>query len=342
MLKDFLSRGKKTLQVDLKNPEGVKVMEKLCKKADVLIDPFRAGVMERIGLGPDHLMNLNNKLIYARLTGYGQQGPMAKRAGHDINYLAISGVLSLLGDPRPSPPKAPINLLADFGGGGLSCALGICLAIIERNKSGTGQVVDANMVEGVRYLSSFLHYSRNDQSQVASIMWPNKSERGVNLLDGGAQFYSVYETKDAKYMAVGALEPQFFYLLLKGLGIEESKYQPGVIDDQMKKELTEIFKTKTQQEWINIFENTDACVSPVLSYEDASDYHHNKISQSTASDGSPIPAPRLSRTPGIVRSEEGSIENLSYFLKELGLDSDEIEKLLSNGIVKNPDIRSKL
>lgn len=318
------------------------MVEKVCTKADVLIDTFRPGVMERLGLGPDHLMALNRKLIYARLTGYGQQGPLAKRAGHDINFLAISGVLSLLGDAKPNLPKPLMNLHADFAGGSLTCALGICLALFERNQSGLGQIIDANMVAGTRYLSSFLYYSRNDRSAIAQYIWPQRDERGRNLLDGGAPFYSIYETKDGKFMAVGALEPQFFYLLLQGLGLDQDKYQYGLINEEMRQEFVNIFKSKTQQEWTEIFDNVDACVTPILSYDEANNYDHNKISKLSNDDGSPRPAPILSRTPGTNDNASDNIECLSDFLKRFDIRSDESENYISSGVVKKPGPESKL
>lgn len=340
IIKDFLTRGKQTLQVDLKSPQGVKVVEKLCSKADVLIDPFRAGVMERLGLGPETLIHLNKRLIYARLTGYGQYGPLSKVAGHDLNYLAISGVLSLLGSPKPGLPQAPVNFLADFAGGSLTCALGICMALLERNQSGLGQVIDANMTEGSRYLSTFMHFSRNDESPMAKLIWPQKSERSRNLLDGGAAFYSVYETKDGLYMAVGAIEPQFFDELCKILGIDRNKFSPGLLDSDddgaLRKELTRIFKSKTRDEWSKIFYQKDACVTPVLNYEEASDYEHNKVRQASLSDGSPIPAPRLSRSFNPPDAETG-ISDLHQFLIEKGIDPSECDQFITQGVVKLPN-----
>ncbi|XP_074602828.1 alpha-methylacyl-CoA racemase [Brevipalpus obovatus] len=340
IIKDFLTRGKQTLQVDLKSPQGAKVVEKLCSKADVLLDPFRAGVMERLGLGPESVTQLNKRLIYARLTGYGQYGPLSKTAGHDLNYLAISGVLSLLGSPKPALPQGPVNFLADFAGGSLTCALGICMALLERNQSGLGQVIDANMTEGSRYLSTYMHFTRNDDSPIASLLWPQKSQRGRNLLDGGAAFYSVYETKDGKYMAVAAIEPQFFDELCKILEIDRNKFSPGLLDSDdhgaLRKELTRIFKSKTRDEWSKIFHQKDACVTPVLDYEEACEYDHNKVRQASLLDGSPIPAPRLTRTPSSPPDRESSIPDLHQFLIEKGIDPAECDQFITQGVVKLP------
>nr|XP_012613591.1 alpha-methylacyl-CoA racemase isoform X3 [Microcebus murinus] len=200
-----LSRGKRSLVLDLKRPRGAAVLRRLCAQADVLLEPFRRGVMEQLQLGPDILHRENPKLIYARLSGFGQSGRFSRLAGHDINYLALSGVLSKIGRSGENP-YAPLNLLADFGGGGLMCALGIMMALFERTRSGKGQVIDASMVEGTAYLSSFLWKTQE--------LWTQP--RGQNILDGGAPFYTTYKTADGGFMAVGAIEPQFYQLLLKG------------------------------------------------------------------------------------------------------------------------------
>ncbi|NXR57977.1 AMACR racemase, partial [Rhadina sibilatrix] len=204
---DVQARGKRSLALDLKRPQGAAALRRLCGVADVLIEPFRHGVMERLGLGPEVLLRENPRLIYARLTGFGQTGKYAKSAGHDINYLALSGVLSKLGRKNENP-YAPVNLLADFAGGGVMCALGIVIALFERAKSGRGQVIDASMVEGVAYLSSFLWKSQRLG------LW--NQPRGENLLDSGAHFYEIYRTSDGKFMAVGAIEPAFYNQLIKG------------------------------------------------------------------------------------------------------------------------------
>src|SRR5215469_14929231 len=208
---DQLARGKRSVAVNLKSPEGVETVLRLAERADVLLEPYRPGVMERLGLGPEVACGRNTRLVYARLTGFGQDGPYANMAGHDINYIAISGALSLLGR-KGEKPLAPVNLLGDFAGGGMLCALGILLALLERNTSGRGQIVDAAMVDGAAYLSTFVYKFRNNG------MW--RDERGTNMLDSGAPFYDTYQTKDGRYMSVGAIEPQFYAALLKGLGLD--------------------------------------------------------------------------------------------------------------------------
>lgn len=215
--------------------------------------------MEKMGLGPSTLAELNKRLIYTRMSGFGQSGPMSKRAGHDINYLAVSGILSLLGNAEPSPPNPPINLLADFAGGGLMGALGICVALLERQNSGLGQVVDANLVEGTSYVSSSIWATRNTDNVVSQLVWPNMNQRGKSLLDGGAPFYNVFKTKDGKYMAVGSLEPQFYKNFIKGLGLDINDYPQEDLDkwDAQKETFQKVFLTKTQQEWTQIFDPLD-------------------------------------------------------------------------------------
>ena len=251
--------------LDLKSPASKAVLCSLLKKADVFLDPFRPGVLEKLGLGPEILLKLNPRLIIARLTGYRRTGPYANAAGHDINYIAVSGVLSLLGR-KGEAPYAPINLLGDFAGGGLPCFTGVLLALLARSQTGKGQVVEANMVDGVQYLATFPRFCLEDGTKD----W-NKP-RGENLLDGAAPFYNTYETKDGRYMVVGAMEPHFYKLFVEGLGfkLEElpDRGDKDWPDDANWAELREIFRKKflekTQEEWTKIFMGTDACVSPVL------------------------------------------------------------------------------
>ncbi|XP_068236519.1 alpha-methylacyl-CoA racemase isoform X2 [Palaemon carinicauda] len=329
---DRSGRGKRSVVIDLKKPDGINVVKRMCSKADILIEPYRPGVMEKIGLGPADLMKENPKLIYARLTGFGQTGPYAEMAGHDINYVAISGLLSMLGR-KEGKPTPPINLLADFAGGGLMCAFGISLALLERSKSGLGQVIDASMVEGAAYTGSWLYSSRD------LYIW--KGSRGSNWLDSGVHFYDTYETKDGKYMAVGAIEPQFYqqFITLLGLTTEEV----GQLDDpdEMKKIIGKSFSAKTREEWTKVFEGKDACVTPVLSMDEAPLHPHNVARGSfiKASDGhfEPKPAPLLSRTPGTVI--EGAIapkvgQHTCEVLNELGYTKQEIDALLCNNVAE--------
>ncbi|KAJ8919705.1 hypothetical protein NQ315_006233 [Exocentrus adspersus] len=331
---DCLGNGKQSISLNLKHPKGVDIVRKLCKTSDVLIEPFRAGVMEKLGLGPEVLLQDNPRLVYARLTGYGQTGCYSTNAGHDINYLALSGLLSLFGRQHENP-IAPTNLVADFGGGGLMCALGILLALLERSTSGLGQVVDSSMTHGAAYLGSWLY-----RSQKLPI-WGQ--ERGQNLLDTGAHFYEVYKTKDGRYMSVGALEPQFYNRLLEGLELSEEE-APQLCDSVKTEQLKRLFATKfsekTQEEWCRVFDSTDACVAPVLSLEQAPKHPHNLQEGSfiEAEDGfAPNPAPKLGRTPG--RSNSTSKpprhgQHTEEILRSLGFNSGNIREFEAEGVVK--------
>lgn len=337
---DVMQHGKRNLAIDLKNPKGQQLVQRLVTQYDVIIEPFRPGVMEQLNLGPETLCSQNPKLIYARLTGFGQNGRLARRAGHDINYAAISGVLSMLGrhNEKPTPP---INILADFAGGGLMCALGICIALLERQRSGRGQVIDAAMIDGAAYVASWLTMS----TQIHPF-WGKK--RGQNMLDGGAYFYDTYETKDGRYMSVGALEPQFFQLFKDNLDLPElSQFVADDKEQEAAKTLVRLkFLEKTQDEWSQIFENIDACVYPVLELHEAEKHDHNQERKSFQEiDGIkvPRPAPRLSRTPGVVSEEpidalEGAIEAL----KELQLTSKELEELVNEYVLTLPMEKGKL
>nr|XP_022918724.1 alpha-methylacyl-CoA racemase [Onthophagus taurus] len=335
-----LGHGKKSIALNLKNDTGREIAKKLCLKADVVLEPFRAGVMESLGLGPEVLLKGNPKLVYARLTGFGQKGYYHKRAGHDINYVAISGLLSMFGR-KGENPMFPVNLAADFGGGGLMCAVGILLALVERSKSGLGQVVDANMVEGTAYLGSFLYRSQNLP------IWGNP--RGENVLDGGVHFYENYLTKDGKYMSVGALEPQFYAELIKGLGLSDDEAPQFGNIPELRKLFTEKFKSKTQKEWCDIFDSMDACVFPILTIDEAPVHQHNKEQKSFVMCKEmnrmvPNPAPKLSRTPGVstcVNPPANLGEHTQEILKSLNFSSDEVLKLQRDGIVYN-HIASKI
>lgn len=336
---DCLANGKKSLALNVKHPKGVEILRRICKKSDVLIEPFRKGVMEKLGLGPNILLEDNPQLVYARLTGFGQYGKYSKMAGHDINFIAVSGLLSLLGR-RNEKPTAPINLAADFGGGGLLCALGIMMALYERTKSGFGQVVDASMVEGSAYLSSWIFRSQKHP------YWGQP--RGENVLDTGSHFYDTYETKDGKYMAVGALEPQFYSKLLHGLGFSDEEV-PQMENSEAHRELfTKRFQERTQQEWCEIFDGTDACVTPVLSLDEAPRHPHNAERNSfvTYVDHNipaPAAAPRLSRTPPITKAIEPKSQHGEHTV-EILIDNNytmqEIEKLQHEGVIAT--IKSKL
>lgn len=334
MALDTQGRGKRSVAINLKTAEGVTLLKKLCLQSDVVLEPYRKGVMEKLGLGPQELLKENPRLIYARLTGYGQSGSYAPAAGHDINYLAMSGLLSRLGRSGEKP-YAPLNLLADFAGGGLTCALGIVLALLERTTSGKGQVVDASMVEGAAYVGSFVWKS----SRIG--MW--NRPRGENMLDSGAPFYDTYQTSDGKHVAVGAIEPQFYSKLLQGLELDSGDLPPQMsFSDwpQLRRVFTERFASKTQADWTRIFDGTDACVTPVLSFDDVSSHPHNQQRGSFIKDAdgeeSPRPAPALSRTPAEPRlgPDPRIGEHTVEVLEEYGLTSAQIEQLLAAGTVE--------
>ncbi|MGD0063292.1 MAG: CaiB/BaiF CoA-transferase family protein [Streptosporangiaceae bacterium] len=289
----LMNRGRQSAVLDLKHPRAVDALLRLVEGADVLLEGFRPGVTERIGVGPEACLARNPRLIYARMTGWGQHGPLAPTVGHDIGYLARSGALHALGR-ADGPPQFPANLLGDFGGGGMLLAYGICAALVERATSGQGQVVDAAIVDGVASLLAM------PWMLMASGSW--RDERGVNLLDGGVPWYDVYETADGKWLAVGALEPRFYAALLAGLGLtdvparEDPAHWP-----ELRMRFAARFKDRTRDEWAAAFAGSEACVEPVLSlHEAAADPHLTARETYVAPDGltQPAPSPRFSRTPG--------------------------------------------
>ncbi|MGY0499431.1 CaiB/BaiF CoA transferase family protein [Nocardia sp. FBN12] len=289
-----LDRGKESITVDLKSEAGAGLIRELAAGADVFLEGYRPGVAERLGIGPEQLLQLNPRLIYGRMTGWGQDGPLAARAGHDINYIGLSGVLDLIGR-RGERPVPPVNIMGDFAGGGMLLAFGVLSALYERERSGRGQVVDAAMVDGSSLLSTFLHGLRADG------LW--ERERGDNMLDGGAAYYDTYETSDGKHMAVGAVEPEFFFQLTAILEIDDEDLGFQIDPTTWpawRERLAAVFRTKTRDEWAEIFADVDACVSPVLSPWEAHDHPHN-IARSAFIDvggvRQPAPAPRFDRTP---------------------------------------------
>jgi alpha-methylacyl-CoA racemase len=332
MAKNPFDRGKRSMRVNLKAEEGIAVLRQMIQRYDVLLEPYRPGVMEKLGLGPEKAMKLNTKLIYARLTGWGQSGPYASMAGHDINYIALSGALSLF-RRKGEKPLPPCNLLGDFAGGGMLCAMGILLALIERNHSGKGQVVDAAMVDGAANISTFFWGLLGNQLMTLDI--------GTNMLDSGAPYYQSYETADGKFMSVGAIEGRFYVELLKGLEIDSSTlpYQHDMGRwPEMRDRFAEVFKTKTREEWVAIFDGKDACVAPILDMDEVDDHRHNKQRHLLIEvDGvsQPSPAPLLSRTPGSVQkpgTRRGS--ETREILKELGYTKEEIGDLLKKNIAE--------
>ena len=328
---DPLGRGRRSIGLNLKDPAGVDVLLRLVETADVLVEGFRPGVTERLGFGPDACLERNPGLVYGRMTGWGQEGPMARMAGHDINYIAVAGALDPVGraGERPLPP---LNLVGDFGGGGMLLAVGILAALHERSSSGRGQVVDAAMVDGAALLTSFIHGMRGQG------VW--QDARGTNLLDSGAPFYDTYETADGLFMSVGALEPQFYAALLHGLGLEGEDL-PAQLDrdrwPELRARFTEVFKRRTRDEWTAIFDGTDACVAPVLGLGEAPGHPH-----ATARTGfidvaglpQPAPAPRFSRTPAATPAAPVRPgEHTDAALGELGLTAEEIAALRERGAI---------
>ncbi|XP_068430575.1 alpha-methylacyl-CoA racemase [Clinocottus analis] len=339
---DTQGRGKQSVAINLKTPEGVTLLRKLCVQSDVVLEPYRQGVMEKLGLGPQELLQENPRLIYARLTGYGQSGCYAAAAGHDINYLAMSGLLSRLGRSGEKP-YAPLNLMADFAGGGLSCALGIVLALLERTKSGKGQVIDASMVEGAAYVGSFAWKSRSMG------LW--ERPRGENLLDSGAPFYDTYETADGRHVAVGAIEPQFYSQLLKGLELDAGALPPQMsVSDwpELRRTFTERFASRTQADWSRVFDGTDACVTPVLCLDQVSSHPHNQQRGSFLTDASgeqsPRPAPLLSRTPAAPCLARGPAagQHTAEVLQEFGFTAADVQRMLRAGVVEDNAATAKL
>jgi len=318
-------RGKRSIVIDLKAPQGGEIATKLARRADVLIEGNRPGVMERLGLGPDVCLERNPSLVYGRMTGWGQSGPLAHAAGHDINYIALAGTLHGIGRAGEKPVP-PLNLVGDFGGGGMLLAFGIVAALFERSRSGQGQVVDAAMVDGAALLMTMMHGFRH------AGFW--KDERGTNLLDTGSHFYDTYETADGEYVSIGSIEPQFYKELLRLTGLEDEELPRQMERSSwapLARRLTEIFKSKTRDEWCEIMEGTDVCFAPVLSMGEAYEHPHN-IARGTfvevAGQPQPGPAPRFSRTPAeISRPPCHAGQHTDEALAEWGFSAEDISRL---------------
>ncbi len=329
--KDVLTRGRQSIAVDLKSAAGKDVILKLCESSDALFEGFRPGVTERLGLGPDDCMARNEKLVYGRMTGWGQEGPMAQAAGHDINYISLVGALHAIG-PAGGKPVPPLNLVGDFGGGGMVLAFGIVCALLEAQKSGKGQVVDTAMVDGAAVLMSMFF-----TMQAAGMFSMN---RGTNLLDGGAHFYGTYETSDRKYISLGSIEPQFYALLVEKAGLDANKFSAQMDAsrwDEYKVELTRVFLTKTRDEWCTIMEGTDVCFAPVLALDEVHEHPHNKARNAFIElDGivQPAPAPRFSRSEvGVTSGSRIPGEDSHAVLSGAGFSEGEIASLLDSGAV---------
>jgi len=327
----LLQRGRRNIAVDLKNPDAVAAVLRLIERADALIEGFRPGVMERLDLGPDICLPRNPKLVYGRMTGWGQDGPIAHTAGHDINYIALSGALYSIG-PAGGPPVPPLNLIGDFGGGALYLAMGVLAGIISARATGKGQVIDCSMVEGSASLMMMMY------GALAAGAWVEK--RGSNRTDGGAHYYHVFETKDGEHVAIGSIEPQFYTLLLKHTGLEGESL-PEQTDrttwPDMTTRLQRIFKQKTREEWTEIMEQTDICFAPVLRMSEAMRHKHNVQRGSFVKvDGiaQPGPAPRFLGTPSEVQRPPARVgEHTDAILKDWGFSADEIAALHKAGAV---------
>ena len=328
---EILNRGRRSIGVDLKNPEGVETVMKLVEQADALIEGFRPGVADRLGIGPDACLARNPKLVYGRMTGWGQDGPYAQAAGHDINYIALAGALGHFGraGEKPTPP---INLVGDFGGGGMLMAFGVACALVESSRSGQGQVIDAAMVDGAAALMAMVW-----GFQALGIWGP----AGTNVLDTGAPFYDTYETSDGKFISLGSLEPQFYAELVTRLGLTEELELAGQMNqttwaDQRDK-FTSLFLTKTRDEWCEVLEMTDVCFAPVLTMNEAAEHPHLKARNTIVEDHGvmqPAPAPRFSRTPGsIQRPPAWPGQHTDELLADWGFGAEEISTLRASGAV---------
>ena len=329
-VQDVLNRSRRRIEIDLKKPQGVALVKKLVAHADGLVEGFRPGVMERLGLGPKALSALNPKLVYGRMTGWGQDGPYAAAAGHDINYIALSGVLHGIGraGERPVPP---LNLVGDFGGGAMMLAFGMVSAILHARATGEGQVVDASMTEGAALLGGLFHANQHQG------VW--QDERGANLIDGGAHFYDTYETKDGRYVSIGSIEPQFYAMLRDALGIADDPAFDAQMDQAgwptLKERIQALFRLRTRDEWCAIMEHTDICFAPVLSLEEARAHPHNVARRSFVEvDGVPQPAPvpRYSRS-GTQAPWYPHEHATDAVLAELGLDAAAIGELRDAGVL---------
>ncbi len=323
---DVLARGRRSVAVDLKSPLGVETVLKLVEKADVLIEGFRPGVMERLGLGPEICLERNPKLVFGRMTGWGQEGPMAQAAGHDINYIALAGALEPIGRAGQNPVP-PLNLVGDFGGGGMLLAFGIACALVERASSGQGQVIDAAMVDGASTLMGFFHGMK-------AMGGHGPGGRGTNILDTGAHFYDTYETSDGKYVSIGSIEPQFYAELLEKLGLADEDL-PHQMDKSgwpaLKQRFEKLFKTRTRDEWCELMEGTDICFAPVLSMDEAPLHPHIQHRDTFVEFygvTQPSPSPRFSRTPAALeRPPAHAGQHTDEVLGSFGWSAEEIAKL---------------
>jgi alpha-methylacyl-CoA racemase len=328
--RDVYLRGRRSVAVDLKHPDGVATVLRLIEQADALIEGFRPGVMERLGLGPDVCLSRNPRLVYGRMTGWGQTGPLKDAAGHDINYIALSGALHALGR-KGEKPVPPLNLLGDFGGGGMLLAFGIVCGLLEARQSGQGQVIDAAMTDGVAALMAIIYQLK------AAGRWSNQRES--NMLDGGAHFYNTYECADGKYVAIGSIEPQFYALLLEKCGLTDDPAFQNQMSQwpELKARMTTLFKTKTRAQWCELMEGSDVCFAPVLDLDEAPQHPHNRARATFVErDGviQPAPAPRFSRTAPAIQSQSAIAgEHTEEVLTAWGFTAAEIAALQQAGAI---------
>jgi alpha-methylacyl-CoA racemase len=332
VMKDVSTRGKKSVAINLKDAGGLETLLRMIENADVLIDPFRPGVCEKLGIGPDVCLARNPKLIFARMTGWGQEGPLAQSAGHDINYISITGALYAMGR-KGEKPVPPLNLVGDMGGGGMLLVNGVLAALLETANSGKGQVIDVAMVDGAAQLMWMFH------SFEAMGLW-DATQRESNLLDGGAHFYDTYECADGEYISIGSIEPQFYALLKELAGLSEEDF--GAQNDAaqwpaMKAQLTTVFKQKTQAQWCDLMEGTDVCFAPVLNFLDAPNHPANKARNTYIEvDGlvQPAPAPRFGRTPSEVRHAGHDVgQDTDGVLSAMGFGEQELVSLKASGSI---------
>ncbi|BBB60616.1 alpha-methylacyl-CoA racemase [Undibacterium sp. KW1] len=328
---DVMARGRRSLALDLKQAEAKAVLLDLVASADILLEGFRPGVMERLGLGPDVCQQRNPRLVYGRITGWGQDGPLAQAAGHDLNYIALSGMLHAMGR-ADTPPAPPLNLVGDFGGGAMMLAFGVVCAALEARSSGKGQVVDAAMVDGSALLGAMIYGFR------AFGAWSD--QRGANMLDGGAHFYDTYACADGKFISIGAIEPQFYALLLERAGITDTAFNAQMNSrkwTELKEKCAVLFKTKTRQQWCDLMEGTDICFAPVLDMAEAPKHPHNQARANfTDIEGilQPAPAPRFSRTaPEVSRPPAAPGQHSAEILHDWGISADRISSLKENQVI---------
>jgi len=331
---DVMLRGRRNIALDLKHADGVETLLSLVERADVVIEGFRPGVMERLGVGPEVCLARNPKLVFGRMTGWGQEGPYASSAGHDINYIALAGALAHFGRAG-EPPTPPLNMVGDFGGGGMLLAFGVVCALLEAQRSGKGQVIDAAMVDGSAVLMSMFWAYRN-------VGMFDEHARGVSLLDTGAHFYDVFECADGEWVSVGSIEPQFYALLLEKTGLTGDPEFTNQMDktqwSTLKRKLAEVFKTKTQSQWNEIMEGTDVCYAPVLRMSEAAQHPHN-VARNTfievAGVTQPAPAPRYSRSAtDLPTAPAHAGQHTRAVLGDWGVDAVRIDTLLASGAIR--------